>query len=54
MWYGNIQGYTPSDSECPYPVGTQTDAILNTMRSAAPVISLAMSEYEKLQLYIGD
>ena len=54
VWYGNIQGYTPSDSECPYPVGTQTDAILNTMRNAAPVISLAMSEYEKLHLYIGD
>jgi guanyl-specific ribonuclease Sa len=44
VWYGNIQGYTPSDSECPYSVGTQTGAILNTMRGAAPVISLAMSK----------
>ena len=51
VWYGNIRGYTLSDSECPYPVGTQTDAILNTMRGAAPVISLAMSKYEKLPPY---
>ena len=44
VWYGNVQGYMPSDSECPYPIGTHNNAVLNTLRMAAPVISLAMSK----------
>ncbi len=44
VWYGDIRQYTPSNSECPYSIGTQSNAILNTMRMAAPVISLAISK----------
>ena len=46
VWFGNVEGYVVSNSECPYPVRSHSDAILNTMRRAAPVISLFMSKWQ--------
>lgn len=44
VWYGNIDNVFSLNSACPYPVGS--NGILHTFTNAAPVISVAMSEYK--------
>ena len=48
VWYGNIDGLSPSGSNCPFPAGI--NGVLNSVIYAAPVISVSIGEYYKQPL----
>ena len=44
VWYADVSDAIIGHRECPNPVGTQPGRILNTITSAAPVISISYSK----------